>query len=57
MSDIAGLRERVGCYCMSMVLEGSNGFFGASIGGGAWVGNALVTHEIRNVMYYLHKLA
>ena len=34
-------------YCMSMVLENSNGFFGASMGGDAWACNALVTHEIK----------
>ena len=34
-------------YCTSMVLESSNGFFGASMGGDAQACNALVTHEIR----------
>lgn len=27
------------------------------MGGDAWAWNALVTHKIRKVMYYLHKLA
>ena len=42
---------------MSMVLESDNGACGASMGGDAWAWNALVTHEIRNVMYYLHKFS